>query len=127
MARELIAPSNVFKPRGYSHAFKVGNTIYVAGQAPFDQEMKLVGKGDIVAQTAQTYENLKRVLEAAGAAMANIVKVTYYLTNYDDLYKTGDLFVKYFQRPYPPSTAVEVSRLADPDQLIEVDVIAVVE
>ena len=90
-------------------------------------EMKLVGKGDIVAQTALTYENLKRVLEAAGATMADIVKVTYYLRNYDDLYKTGDLFQKYFQRPYPPSTAVEVTRLADPDQLIEVDVIAVVE
>ncbi len=127
MAREVINPSNVFKPRGYSHAFKVGNTIYVAGQAAFDQQMKLVGKGDIVAQTAQTYENLKRVLEAAGATMADIVKVNYYVRNYDDLNKTGELMVKYFPRPFPPSTAVEVTRLADPDQLIEVEVIAVVE
>jgi len=41
MSREVIAPDNVFKARGYSHAFKVGNTIYVAGQAPFDQDMRL--------------------------------------------------------------------------------------
>ena len=127
MSREVIAPDNVFKARGYSHAFKVGNTIYVAGQAPFDQESKLVSKGDIVGQTEQTYENLKCVLEAAGATLADIVKLTWYLRNLDDLPKTADVFRKYFQRPYAPGTALEVSRLADPDQLIEVDAIAVVE
>ena len=78
MSREVIAPDNVFKARGYSHAFKVGNTIYVAGQAPFDQDMRLVGKGDIVAQAELSFENLKRVLQAGGATMADIVMLTYY-------------------------------------------------
>lgn len=127
MPREVIVPDNVHKARGYSHAFKVGDTIYVAGQGPFDQEMRLVGEDDIVSQTEQTYENLKRVLEAAGATIANIVKLTWYLRSIDDLPKTGDVFRKYFQRPYPAGTAVEISRLASPDQLIEVDAIAVVE
>lgn len=130
MPREVINPDNVFIPRVYSHAFKVGNTIYVAGQAPFaqfDEETKLVGNGDIVAQAEQTYENLKRVLEAAGATTADIVKITIYVKNWDDLLKTFDVFGKYFQPPYPPATGVEISRLADPDQLIEVDAIAVVE
>jgi len=127
MSREVIAPDNVFKARGYSHAFKVGNTIYVAGQAPFDQDMRLVGKGDIVAQAELSFENLKRVLQAAGATMADIVMLTYYFKNIDDLAKTGDVLREHFQRPYPPATALEVSRLVDPDQLIEVDAIAVVE
>jgi reactive intermediate/imine deaminase len=127
MSREVIAPDNVFKARGYSHAFKVGNTIYVAGQAPFDQDMRLVGKGDIVAQAELSFENLKRVLQAAGATMADIVMLTYYFKNIDDLGKTGGVLREHFQRPYPPATALEVSRLVDPDQLIEVDAIAVVE
>ena len=127
MLKEVIAPEDVFKARGYSHAFKVGNTIYVAGQVPFDQENKLVGKGDIVIQTERVFENLKRVLESAGATMADIVKLTWYVKNFDDLLKTSDVFRKYFQRPYPPTTALEVGRLADPDQLIEVEAIAVVE
>ena len=127
MSREVIAPDNVFKARGYSHAFKVGNTIYVAGQAPFDQDMRLVGKGDIVAQAELSFENLKRVLQAGGATMADIVMLTYYFKNIDDLAKTGDVLREHFQRPYPPATALEVSRLVDPDQLIEVDAIAVVE
>ena len=127
MSREVIAPDNVFKARGYSHAFKVGNTIYVAGQAPFDQDMRLVGKGDIVAQAELSFENLKRVLQAGGATMADIVMLTYYFKNIDDLGKTGDVLREHFQRPYPPATALGVSRLVDPDQLIEVDAIAVVE
>jgi len=127
MSREVIAPDNVFKARGYSHAFKVGNTIYVAGQAPFDQDMRLVGKGDIVAQAELSFENLKRVLQAGGATMADIVMLTYYFKNIDDLAKTGDVLREHLQRPYPPATALEVSRLVDPDQLIEVDAIAVVE
>jgi reactive intermediate/imine deaminase len=126
MARQVISPANVFSPINYSHAFKVDKTIYVAGQAPYDQQTKLVGKGDIVAQAEQTYENLKRVLEAGGATMGDIVKVTLYLRNYDDLRKARDVIRKYLQPPYPPATAVEVSRLAGPDQLIEVEAIAVV-
>ena len=126
MSKEVIAPTNVHKARGYSHAFKVSNTIYMAAQAPVDQEMKLVGKGDIVKQTEQVYENIKRVLEAAGATTADIVKVTYYLKDLDDMEKTGPVFAKYFQKPYPPATALQVIRFPEPDFLIEVDAIAVI-
>lgn len=128
MAKERIAPDSVFKARGYSHAYKVGSTVYLAGQAPFDQEMNLVGKGDIVAQMEQTFQNMKRVLEAAGATMEDIVKLTTYIKNIDDMYKTGDVFRKWFQGRYPPATAVGVSGfMGGPDQLLEVDAIAVVE
>jgi len=85
-----------------------------------------VGKDDAVAQTRQTYENLKRVLEAAGATMADVVKLTVYVTNWDVVTKTGSVFREYFQPPYPPNTTVVISRLAGPDQMIEVEAIAVV-
>ena len=126
MPKEVINPPNVHRPRGYSHAFKVGNTVYVAGQAPYDLEGNLVGKGDLAKQAEQAYENLKRVLEAAGATMADLVMVTWYLRNVDDFAKTGDATRKYFQRPYPPGTAVGVTRLMNPDALIEVDAVAVI-
>ena len=83
--KEVIAPSNVYKARGYSHAFKVGNTIYVGAQGPSAEDVAVVGKDDFVRQTEQTYENLKRVLEAAGATMADIVKLNYYVKNPEDL------------------------------------------
>ena len=67
MPKEVIIPKNVHPTRGYSHAYKCGNTIYVAGQIGWDEEGKLVGEGDVVTQTERAYENLKRVLEAAGA------------------------------------------------------------
>ena len=128
MERKVITPDNLFKPRSYSQGIKVGNTIYVAGQAPFDQDAKLVGKGDIMAQTEQTWWNVKQVLETAGATMADIVKVTVYLKNYEEnVRKAWEVRLKYFEPPYPASTGVEISRLANPDQLIEVDVIAVVD
>ncbi len=127
MAREVINTDKVFRLSNYSQAFKVGNTIYIAGQAPFDQEMKLVGKGDIIAQAEQTYENLKRVLEAAGATMADIVKVTVYVRNWDDRMKVWDVFHKYAQPPYPPSTSVIVADFGHPDMSLEIEAIAVVQ
>jgi reactive intermediate/imine deaminase len=128
MERKVLMPDNMAKPRVYSQGIKVGNTIYVAGQAPFDQESKLVGKGSIEAQTKQTWDNVKSVLEAAGATMADIVKVTVYLKNYrENVRPAWEVRLKYFEPPYPASTGLEISGLADPDQLIEVDVIAVVD
>jgi len=127
MVKEVIAPANVYKPRGFSHAFKAGNTIYVGAQGSTDEDYKLVGKGDFVRQTEQTYENLKRVLDAAGAKTSDIVKMTYYVINPEDLNKTSDVFLRYFHEPYPALTVIKVLGFFVPDVLIEVDAIAVVE
>ena len=66
MPKEIIAPPDVVPARGYSHAIKAGNTVYVAGQVAWDINGNLVGKGDFEAQARLALENLKRVLEAAG-------------------------------------------------------------
>jgi 2-iminobutanoate/2-iminopropanoate deaminase len=65
--KKVIVPENVHRPFGYAHAIQIDKTLYVSGQIPLDQEMNVVGKGDMAAQTEQAYENLKRVLETAGA------------------------------------------------------------
>ena len=127
MARDVIRPTNVHKPRGYSHAMKVGNTIYTSGQVALDIEGNIVGKGDFVKQFEQTLENMKRVLESAGATMSDIVQMVMFITDLSQLEKTGDVFTKYFQRPYPPSIAVQVSRLGQPEWMVEMIATAVVD
>ena len=127
MAREIIKPTNVHEPDGgYHHAVKVGNTIYTAGQVGLDLEGNLVGKGDFLRQVEQAFENLKNVLEAAGASMADIVQLTMYVTDYSNMDNIGDLWVKYLGPTFPPATAVEVSRLQD-DFMVEINVKAVVD
>jgi 2-iminobutanoate/2-iminopropanoate deaminase len=127
MAREMIRPTNVHEPAGgYHHAVKVGNTIYTSGQVGLDLEGNLVGKGDFLRQVEQAFENLKNVLEAAGASMADIVQLTMYVTDYSNMDNIGDVWVKYLGPTYPPVTAVEVSRLQD-DYMVEINAKAVVD
>ena len=126
MAKEIITPGNVSRARGYSHAIKIGNIIHVAGQVALDEEGNLVGKGDMIAQTERAYENLKRVLEAAGATITDIVKLTIFCRDSDSFAKTGEIRRKYFGNYFPAATAVEVNRLMNPDYLIEVEAVAVI-
>jgi 2-iminobutanoate/2-iminopropanoate deaminase len=111
----------------YSDAVRAGNTIYVSGQASLDADGRLVGAGDVVAQTRQTLENMKRVLAAAGAALDDVVKVTVYLADRDDRPKVNEVRREYFQDNRPASTLVEISRFAIEGMLVEIDAIAVVK
>jgi len=126
MTKEIITPVNVCRARGYSHAIKIGNTIYVAGQTATDEEGNLVGKGDMTVQTERAYENIKRVLEAAGATMTDIVMLNIYCRDLDGYAKTGEVRRKYFGNHFPAATATEVNRLMNPDWLIEVEAVAVI-
>jgi reactive intermediate/imine deaminase len=127
VTREVIRPPNVHPATGYSHAWKVGNTIYVAGQVAVDREGRLVGPGDFEAQAVQVFENLKAVLEAAGAGLEHVVKTTVFLTHFAHRDKFREVRARYFKEPFPASTLVFVESLAQPDWLIEVEAIAVVD
>jgi len=127
MAKDIIALENVHRARGYSHAIKVGNTIYVSGQIGMDLEGNIVDV-DCAAQIQQAFENMKRVLEKAGATMQDVVKLNYYFVNIaEDLHKIGDAYRQYFGRHYPATTVVQVGGLAYPGLLVEVEAIAVAE
>ena len=127
MAKEVIVPENVVRARGFSHAIKVGTTIYIAGQTATDEEGNIIGKGDIVTQTDRAYENIKRVLEAAGANITDIVMLNIYCTDLDGFTQTGEARKKHFGKHFPAATAVQINRLLLPDALIEVEAIAVLD
>lgn len=99
--------------------------IFIAGQLARDVNGGNVGKGDMRAQIRQVGENIKIALEAAGATLDNIVKTNTYTTNIDEFFKHVDVRMEYL-RAMPTSTTVEVRRLAHPDLMVEIEVLAVV-
>ena len=114
----------------YSHVVTVtgpGKTIYIAGQLARDAEGKIVGPGDMRAQLEQTFKNLEACLKAAGATWADVVKTNTYVTDFDEFQKCGDVRMRYFGVATPTSTTVQISRLAGPDFMIEIEMIAVVD
>lgn len=122
MDREKINPSDVRKTP-YNHAIKVGNTIYVAGQVGKRIDSS-VDVGDVAAQTAVAFDNLTRVLAAAGATLDDIVQMRTYLTD-----PTHVPIFQQARRPFlkeiPPSTLLVVQALAEPEMLVELEVVAV--
>jgi enamine deaminase RidA (YjgF/YER057c/UK114 family) len=104
-----------------------GRMIFVAGQLARDGQGNCVGPGDMRAQIEQVGENIKTCLEAAGATLADIVKTNTYITDFEEFSKHGDMRMRYFGPATPTSTTVEVRRLAGPDFMIEIEVLAMVD
>jgi 2-iminobutanoate/2-iminopropanoate deaminase len=88
----------------------VGNLIPLSGEISKNAKGEVVGKGDIRAQPRQCIENLKHLLEAGGATLENVVKVTVYLTDMQNLKAIHEVRAEYFKEKYPASTLVEVNR-----------------
>jgi enamine deaminase RidA (YjgF/YER057c/UK114 family) len=109
----------------YSHVVVVEakKTIFVSGQLARDARGEVVGKGDMRAQIRQTGENIRAALAAAGASLTDIVKTNTYVTDIEEFFKHTDVRMEYFGA-LPTSTTVEVRRLAHPDLLVEIEVIA---
>ena len=102
-----------------------GRTIYVSGCGAIDESGTLVGRGDITAQTRKTLDNMKLALAAAGATLADVVKVTVYLGNVEDRQKVNEVRKEYFGAAKPASTLIEISRFAIDGMLIEIEAVAV--
>ena len=115
-----------FEPYKIALAWKVGDLVFTSGQAAITEQGEIVGLGDFDAQVEQTMKNVARVLELAGSSMEDIVKVNIYVTDMTNFPKVLELREKYFSYPWPADTIVEVSSLAIPGLMIEVDATAVV-
>ena len=128
MAVRHINPAPLYVPPGYSHVVEVqgGRTIYISGQVPFDQAGKVVGAGDFAAQTTQVFENLKLALASVGATFDNVVKNNMYVTNMSNIQTLREIRLKYYAKNAPASTLVEISKLAHPEFMIEIELIAVI-
>jgi 2-iminobutanoate/2-iminopropanoate deaminase len=107
----------------YADAVVAGDTLYVSGIVPVDASGAVVG-GDVVAQARQVFAIMERVLAAAGATPADVVKVTVYLLDVDDRPLINPVRQEFFGDTRPASTLVEVSRLAVPGARLEVEAVA---
>ena len=114
-----------YEPFRLSQAMRVGDLLFVSGQAAISPEGELVGIGDFDAQAEQTFRNLERVLQAGGSGLDRVVKVTIFLTDMANFPKIVELRQRWFTPPYPADTIVEVSSLALPGLEIEIEAIAV--
>lgn len=113
---------------GFSQAWRIDgpqSIIFLAGQGPISAEGELIGEGDFEAQTRQVFDNLQTVLADAGASFDSIVKVTVYMTDISKLGEYARLKAEYITGDQPASTAIEVSSLALPGMMIEVEAVAV--
>ena len=110
----------------FTHVVRAGRLVFVSGCVATDGEGRLVGGNDVVAQTRQTLENIKRCLTAAGATFGDIGKVTVFLRNINDREKVNTVRREYFGPHRPASTLVEISRLVRDEYLIEIEATAVI-
>ena len=116
-----------YEPFKIAQAYRVGDLIYVSGQAAVDPQGNLVGVGDFDGQVVQTFENLQRLLELGGSDLSKIVKVVIYVTDMSNFPKVLELREKYFTPPYPADTIVEVSALGLPELEFEIEAIALTD
>ncbi len=132
MAKEIIYAPGVYDTRKkykFAQAIKAGDTIYLAGQVAFDEEGNVVGRGDYEAQQRQIFENIRRVLAAAGATMNDIVWILWMCRDIRDGVKNRQFpaWKEYFGDCEPPGTLIQIDNLLSPELLLEVQVIAVVD
>lgn len=126
MKKEIINTEKAPAALGpYSQAIKTGNTIYVSGQIPLIPETMEIISDDVQEQTKQSLENVKAVLEAAGATLNDVVKASVFIKDMNDFTKINEIYATYFTENKPARACVEVARLPK-DVKVEIEVIAVV-
>lgn len=112
------------KPIGpYSQAIQCNGFIYLSGQVALDPKTGALAEGDIGQQTERTLENIRGILEAAGANLHHVVKTTVFLKDMNDFGAMNEVYAKYFTSAPPARSTVQVSRLPK-DALVEIEVIA---
>ena len=109
---------------GYSRAVRVGNHIYVSGTTATNDEGEIVGKGKVYDQAKQVLRNIEIGLKNVEASLSDVVRTRIYLTNIGDWKEVGKAHGQVFGEIRPATTIVEVSRLIDPEFLVEIEAVA---
>jgi enamine deaminase RidA (YjgF/YER057c/UK114 family) len=112
---------------GYSRAVRVGPHVHVSGTTAVDEEGAVVGVGDPYRQTQTALANVEAALAEAGAVLSDVVRTRLYVVEIDDWKAIGRAHGEVFGEIRPATSMVEVSRLIDPELLVEVEAVALVE
>ena len=122
-ARRITIDPDPLEPYRIAAGYRVGDLIFLSGQAAINEAGELVGVGDFDAQADQVFRNIARVLESAGSSLERVIKVMIFLTDMSNFPKIVALRERWGE-PYPADTIVEVKSLALPGLELEIDVTA---
>ena len=120
-SREVSEPP----PGSFSQCLKAGELIFISGQVARAEDGRIEGDGSMLSQATSVLGKIKALVEAAGGTMADIAKLTIFVTDITKRPEVGEARRKFFTGDFPCSTLVEVSSLADPGLLIEIEALAV--
>lgn len=129
MSAQFFAPGEGGTPpvkAPLSAAARAGNLVWTAGQLAYDENGDLVGEGDVAAQTDQTLRNVEAALRVAGATMADVVKVTVWLTDTANFAAMNEVYRRWFDEPRPVRACVRADLMGQ-DLLVEIEATAVVD
>lgn len=127
MPLEQIRTSDAYESSApLSQAIQHGDTLYVSGNVPMDPESGDLVAGGVGPQTRQVLENIEAILEAAGTSMENVIRAGVFMTDMDAFGEMNAVYREFMSEPYPARTAVK-AEMANPDILVEIDVIAALE
>ena len=138
LQKKIINPESTWNPQnaGFSHLqpFSQGLTVsadgvtfvFLAGQVSLDREGNVVGKNDPALQTRKTLENMKALLDEAGATFKDVVRLTVFLKDMSQIAEVQKVRAEFFPHNPPPSTTIEVSKFVNDDLLIEIEATALI-
>jgi len=121
MSLQIIETAHAPQAVGtYSQAVRVGDTVYVSGQLAIDPLTGHLVTGDIDAEIRRVFDNLQAIAKAAGGSLANVVKLSVFLTDVEHAGKVNEIMAQYFSKPFPARAAVGVAQLTR-DARVEIE------